>query len=435
MKNLRNWAVVIALAVFVAGAAALEAQGTGWASLFIQESSGAVQSRVLGTYGAPLFVGRGTATPTVANSGSPPMEGELFVVTGDSIEPELLLYSVNTGAFTSVVTSVLLANLAGDANSIQFASNQINFEGATADAFEGILTWDDLDVDVSYFLSQKPVADSVVLLDTGADPAHSVELPDKEFAPAITTPGRDKVWFRTAPTYSTSGPAANTGAVAACSTTGSPNWLYGPAITGFGFEMDIKGTATECGPDYVAADGMGLHNDDADAEGWELTQGITDGAPGAFTVGTSPAFYAATRFAVGDTSDTDQCLFGFRKVEAYQDATLKTYTDYFAVGIGDIANGGDGDWQVFESLNDTSAETDIAETDMTDNQVHSVEVRVSATGVATGFIEGTVITDSGVAMTFDDTEIVVPFFWCLASTGAGDVDVDVIYWESGVQDR
>ena len=199
--------------------------------------------------------------------------------------------------------------------------------------------------------------------------------------------------------------------------------------------MDIKGTSTECGPSYVAADGMGLHNDDADAEGWELTQGIVDGSPGAFTVGTSPAFYAAARFAVGDTSDTDQCLFGFRKVEAYQDATLKTYTDYFAVGIGDIANGGDGDWQVFESLNDTSAETDIAETDMTDNQVHTVEVRVSATGVATGFIEGTVITDSGVAMTFDDTEIVVPFFWCLASTGAGDVDVDLVFWETGLQDR
>ncbi len=321
-----------------------------------------------------------------------------------------------------------------DALSLGNITGNLVFEGVTDDASQVTLSVVDPTVDATFRFLSKLTAATIDLLDAGLPPlvGPTVELPDREYSGSVNVAPRFKAWFRTAPVY-TFGVPVTAGDATACSTTGNPNFILGPAIIGYGFELDAKGTQTVCGNDYAAADGLGLHNDATTNEGWELTQGIVDGSPGAFTVGTSPAFYMSTRFAIATVANTDQCLAGFRVVEAYQDATLVTYTDYFAVGVGDLADAGAGDFQVFESLNGTSAETDIAESDWTDNQVHTVSVLVSAAGVATGYVEGTVITDSGVAMTFDDTDIVVPFFWCIGDVTGADVDVDIVFWEVGLQ--
>jgi hypothetical protein len=171
---------------------------------------------------------------------------------------------------------------------------------------------------------------------------------------------------------------------------------------------------------------MGLHADDADNEGMELTQGTVDGSPGAFTIGTSPAFYAAARFAIGDITDADEVAFGFRVAQAYDDSSFENYTDFYVINVDN------GDFYSETSLNTTTdVDADIAEVDWTDNQVHTIEIRVSATGVATAYIEGALEADA-VTFTFDDGDVVVPFLFML-SDAAGDPDVDVVFWESGVQ--
>ena len=110
MKNLRAWAAALAVTIFVAGAAAVGAQGTGWLSLFVSESSGAVQSRGLDTFGKAVLIGQGTASPTAANSGANPSDGEFYVVTADSTAPSAQVYD-ETAAVWNDVTYVPTANL------------------------------------------------------------------------------------------------------------------------------------------------------------------------------------------------------------------------------------------------------------------------------------------------------------------------------------
>jgi hypothetical protein len=102
MKKLRNWAALVALTIFVAGAVALEAQPTGWLSHFTNASSGTVQFRALSSYGRPVLIGFGTAVPTAANDGAPPMDGEVFVVNADSTAPDIQVYDANGSAWDTI---------------------------------------------------------------------------------------------------------------------------------------------------------------------------------------------------------------------------------------------------------------------------------------------------------------------------------------------
>ena len=95
MKNFRNWAFGMAVGIFVAGAVFVEAQGTGFLSLLISESSGAVQARGLNNWGRAITVGFGTALPTGSNSGVAAQEGELYVVTAASTSPRLRFYDLD----------------------------------------------------------------------------------------------------------------------------------------------------------------------------------------------------------------------------------------------------------------------------------------------------------------------------------------------------
>lgn len=96
MKNLRNWAALGALAIFVAGAAAIEAQPSGWLSLYTAASSGATQARGLNVYGAPIFVGRGTSTPAG-------IDGEVFnVLSTTSTGAQLQSYSSYDNSWNDV---------------------------------------------------------------------------------------------------------------------------------------------------------------------------------------------------------------------------------------------------------------------------------------------------------------------------------------------
>lgn len=101
--KLRNWAFALAVSIFVAGAVFVEAQGTGFLSLLISESSGAVQARGLNEWGRAITIGFGTASPTSSNSGVAPQDGEVYVVTAASTSPDLRVYDANESVWNNVV--------------------------------------------------------------------------------------------------------------------------------------------------------------------------------------------------------------------------------------------------------------------------------------------------------------------------------------------
>ncbi len=105
MKNFRNWAFGMAVGIFVAGAVFVEAQGTGFLSLLISESSGAVQARGLNEWGRPVTLGHGTALPTGGNSGVAAQEGELYVITAADTSPRLRFYDREETNWNFVATS------------------------------------------------------------------------------------------------------------------------------------------------------------------------------------------------------------------------------------------------------------------------------------------------------------------------------------------
>lgn len=73
-------------------------QPTGWLSYLHSDPQGDVQFRALTQYGVPAMFTHGTAAPTAANSGTAPMDGEVFVDRSDT-DPILSVYSQSATAW------------------------------------------------------------------------------------------------------------------------------------------------------------------------------------------------------------------------------------------------------------------------------------------------------------------------------------------------
>ena len=109
-KNLK----IVALALSLAAAVSIgqiwpklvQAQAGLWV-VNSDQPSGAVQWRVFGRHGSPATIGYGTALPTVANSGAPPVNGELYIVTTAGADPLLRVRNEST---TSWDTTPMLQN-------------------------------------------------------------------------------------------------------------------------------------------------------------------------------------------------------------------------------------------------------------------------------------------------------------------------------------
>ncbi len=311
-------------------------------------------------------------------------------------------------------------------------------EGATADGFETTVGVTDPGVDITYNLQNKTVAATLQLLDTGLPPlltdavAAVLELPDSDMAKySINQVPLYKAWFRHAPVYTMGVPTTAGGGVV-CTTTGT-NYLAGPGITGYGFQVTGIGTTTLCGNTWAAADGLKLTTDAADNEGYELNQGPLADSPVAFTIGTSPAFYLKVRFAIADITASDQTYFCLRNDGAHA-ATLVGQTDTYCIGLGqlDDATTGNDWWQQTEINNAGSlTATDLAEANITNDQVHTVTILVSGAGVVTAEIEGAAVGDT-TAYTFDDGDEVVPMVFMIQQE-ASAIGLDVVFWEVGLQ--
>ena len=213
---------------------------------------------------------------------------------------------------------------------------------------------------------------------------------------------------------------AKAGAGAATGTGGDENLMK---LNNALFEYHILGTQTIVSP-TMGIGGLDINMDQTDNDGVEICLGINTANKGVFTVGTDDAFYAKMKFSIADVSGTDDCAFGFRKVEAYQ-AAIDDYDEMAALNV--IS----GNITIETILNGAATVSTDTTNDWVDGETHELEILVSATGSVTYKIDGMAPITTAI-YAFDTGEIVVPFFYFL---NASDVAGEVVFkeFECGLQ--
>ena len=165
--------------------------------------------------------------------------------------------------------------------------------------------------------------------------------------------------------------------------------------------------------------GMDYGYDQTNDEGvqWVASMNTHKGYPGVdrFTVGTHGAFYAELEFSIGDVSGTDDCAFGFRKVEAAQ-AGLDDYDEMASLNV--IS----GNITIETILNAATTVSTDTTSDWANGETHVLRIDVSSAGVVTYKIDGSAPATTA-AFTFDNGEVVTPFFYYLNASDVADTIV------------
>ena len=128
-----------------------------------------------------------------------------------------------------------------------------------------------------------------------------------------------------------------------------------------------------------------------------------------FEVGSSPAFFIKCKFLVTTKNKLVRMFVGFRKLEADRD-TITDYDEMYGATV--TPNSSADKIQEFKILNGVAtSEVDTSLTN-TAGTAQTIEVRVSASGVATILVDGVLLTSNDHSingLTFDDGELVIPF--------------------------
>jgi hypothetical protein len=202
--------------------------------------------------------------------------------------------------------------------------------------------------------------------------------------------------------------------------TAKADWeLYFAAI-------ETTGTAVAQVP-VVDASGLLIPMDADQTDGptaVELGHGVTARSRAAFTVGTSPEFYAEATFSFADISDLTELWFGFRKAEAYQ-ADPDNYDEACTLAVGHAA---DGRINIVTILNNAATVvTNTAVTAIVDGGSVTLKVVIGANGKARFYVNDT--ENTAAAFTFDTGEVVVPFLHVDGETG--DAGIYCSAWKVG----
>ena len=177
--------------------------------------------------------------------------------------------------------------------------------------------------------------------------------------------------------------------------------------------IHVKGTQTLLTPLLDTANGLDISQDQTDNDGVEYIFGGHLGAlnPLAITVGTTPNTYARLKLTIADVTGTDDCAFGFRKLEASQ-ANIDDYDEaaFLNVILGNV--------KTETILNNAATVTSGTLTTVLDGG--TVDLRVQLVGrTVTYSVNG---VRYGGTFNFDSAEVVVPFFFFLqATTSPGKV--------------
>ena len=131
-----------------------------------------------------------------------------------------------------------------------------------------------------------------------------------------------------------------------------------------------------------------------------------------YTIGDFP-FYARVKLTIEDVSETDFCGFGLRKVEAFQ-ADVNDYDEMVAM------NCNAGDIQVASIKNNASTAVQVnldGGTNWVNREIHTFTVGVSKSGYCEIEYDD-VPKPMNPTFTFDNGDVVTPFFYFLHSTNS-----------------
>ena len=157
---------------------------------------------------------------------------------------------------------------------------------------------------------------------------------------------------------------------------------------------------TATGADYA------YEQDDDDGIEWRMSDNTCKGREGIdrFTVG-KQAFSAELYFSIADVSGTDDCAFGFAKVEAHQAAI----DDRDESAVLNVIS---GDIKIETILNGGATTTTDTTDNWADTEIHSLKVSVSKAGAVTYQIDGAAPSTTA-SFSFDANEVVTPSFYLL----------------------
>lgn len=176
----------------------------------------------------------------------------------------------------------------------------------------------------------------------------------------------------------------------------------------------VKGAGqTLLGPLMDVDKGLDISQDQTDNDGVEHVFGAYLGAsnPFRYVCGTSKPKFVRLKFRIADVSGTDDCALGWRKVEAFQ-ANIDDYDE--AAWLNIIL----GALKKETILNNGATSTTSLSPTWADDATHEMEVRMIGSK-AYFFFDG---SEVGSPFTFDDAEVLVPFFFFLqATTSPGKV--------------
>ena len=201
--------------------------------------------------------------------------------------------------------------------------------------------------------------------------------------------------------------------------------MYDNGLKLFVNNIGVKGSGSQAL--LGTSDGIDYSHNPTDDEGiqWALADpnaiGYTRGTEcQKYTVGNFP-FYARLKFSIADVSDTDTCMFGFRKVEDFQ-ADPNDYDELFAFN----SNAGDIECKSILNNASTSSTSNMDSGDnWSDGETRSFTVFVAKSGNCVGAYDDKqkdmIALSAG--FSFDKGEVVTPFFYFIhsAASSAGVV--------------
>lgn len=231
-------------------------------------------------------------------------------------------------------------------------------------------------------------------------------------------------FLRAASTYETFQSNPVTAAVAGGAASGTAGVANVMAFEQTVFEYAALGTQTITAPSITAA-GLNIGMDQTDNDGMQMGHGITSRSKHAYTIGTTPDFFIRAKFTIAVVAGTDDCAIGFRKTGAYA-GNIDDYTDMATLNV--IA----GDIKIETILNNAATVTTDTTQNWADTETHTLEVKVSQTGVVTYLIDGLPPTVTA-AYTFDSGDVVVPFFFFLNANAAQAGIVPFSEWQVGLE--
>ena len=153
----------------------------------------------------------------------------------------------------------------------------------------------------------------------------------------------------------------------------------------------------------AATSGMDYAYDQVDNDGfqWVMSDSVCKGREGIdrFTVG-KQAFSAELEFSIADVSGTDDCAFGFAKVDVHRAAI----DDCDEMAVLNVIS---GDIYIETILNNGSTTSTDTTHNFADDEIHRLKVLVSKAGAVTYKIDGAAPSTTA-TFSFDIGEVVTP---------------------------